>query len=351
MNAIPGLKIKGLEIPYCIFQGGMGVAVGRPRLTREVFRCGGLGVLSSAGLKEIYSLEKDKKYTTYEAVREEIETAMADGYKVGINVMCRLKESYDETIRAAIDAKVSALIVGAGLPRRIKGLENTVRIVIVSSARALELILARWKPERPDVVIVEGPKAGGHLGFKIEDIDKPEFSLENIIPRVLEVTSKNGNIPVIAAGGICKEDILKLIGIGVVGVQMATYFLATHESNASDEFKRQIVNCTEQEIKVVLKSPCDFPFRILTTSPMSQKIRLPRCDMGCVLDKDSEGRFTVCKAHPNNPQNKEYFCICNGLRAAIGLAPNEPPLYTVGSNAYQIKKIVTVAELMQELTS
>lgn len=352
MNTIPGLKIKGLELPYCIVQGGMGIGVSRPRLTREVFRCGGLGILSSAGLKEIHSLEKNRRCTTYDAVRSEIETAMADGYKVGLNVMCRLKESFDETIKAAIDAKVSALVIGAGLPRRIKELDNTVRIVIVSSARALELILARWRPERPDAVIVESPKAGGHLGFKMEDIEKPEFSLENILPGILAVAEKNGNIPVLAAGGIfTKSDIIKVLALGVVGVQIATRFLATAESSATDEFKRQIVSCTEKEISVVMKSPCDFPFRILTTSPMYTEVRLPKCDMGCVLDKDSEGRFTVCKAHPNNPEyNKDYFCICNGLKSAIGLDNHEPPLYTVGSNAYRIRKIISVAELMKELT-
>jgi nitronate monooxygenase len=349
MDTIPKLKIKGFELPYCIIQGGMGAGVSRPRLTREVFRCGGLGVLSSAGLKDIYSLEKNNKYNTYQAVREEIETAMANNYLVGINVMRVLDESYDETIRAAIDAQVSAIFFGAGVPKRIEHSGETAQILIASSARTLKIILRYWK-HCPDAVILEGPKAGGHLGFHFEDIDDPASALENLLPEVLEVAAKNGNFPVIVAGGIfTKADILKFLKLGASGVQMATRFLATHESSATNEFKRHIVSSTEKDILVVNSSPCGFPFRILTSSPMYQEKRQPKCDMGYVLGKDSTGKFTVCRAHPNNPLNKNYFCICNGLRAAIGLTPNEPPLYTVGSNAYRVKSIISVSELMREL--
>ena len=350
MDTIPKLRIKGFERPYCIIQGGMGARVSGPRLTRAVFRSGGLGVLSSAGLRDILNLEKQKKYSTYEAVRVEIETAMADGYLAGLNVMCRLMESYAETIRAAIDAQVSAIFVGAGLPKRIPNPKDTALIPIISSARALKIILRFWRPDRPDAVVLEGPMAGGHLGFHLEDIGKPEFSLENLLPEVLDVASKNGDFPVIVAGGIfTHNDILKFLKMGAAGVQIGTRFLATDKSGATDEFKRQIVSCTEPEIIVVNSSPCGFPFRILTGSPMYRTKRPPKCNMGYVLEKDDAGRFTVCKAHPNNPQNGEYLCICNGLRSAIGQAPDEPPLYTVGSNAYRIKKIIPVAELMKEL--
>lgn len=351
MNTIPKLRIKNFELQRCIIQGGMGAGVSRPRLTREVFRLGGLGVLSSAGLRDVLSLQNGgKEYTTYEAVREEIETAMAGDYKVGINVMCRLVESYEETIRAAIDARVSAIFVGAGVPRKISNLGETAIVWIISSARVLKILLHLWRPYRPDAVVLEGPMAGGHLGFHLKDIEKPEFYLENLLPEVLGVASKNGGFPVVVAGGIfTRDDILKFLSMGASGVQMGTRFLATIESGATDEFKRQVVDSTEKDILVVGSSPCDFPFRILTTSPMYKTRRQPRCDMGYVLEKDSNGRFTICKAHPNNPKNMEYLCICNGLRSAIGLAPNEPPLYTVGSNAYRVKSIVPVAELMKEL--
>jgi len=349
MNTIPSLRIKNFEIPYGIIQGGMGAGVSRPKLTREVFRCGGLGVLSSAGLRDIKRLEVRKNFSTYEAVREEIETAMADNYLVGLNVMRILDESYDDTVRAAIDAKVSAIFLGAGVPKMIGETPDTAQVLITSSARFLKIILHRWK-HRPDAVVLEGPKAGGHLGLSMEEIEKPEFALENLLPEVLEVAAKNGDFPVIVAGGIfTKSDILKFLNMGASGVQMGTRFLATMESAATAEFKNHVVSSTENDIIVVNSSPCVFPFRILTTSPMYQGKRTPKCQMGYVLAKDSSGRYTVCKAAPNNPENKNYLCICDGLRAAVGLAPGEPPLYTVGSNAYRVDKILTVAELMREL--
>ena len=354
MNTLPELKIKDIILKFPIVQGGMGAWISIKELTREVHLHGGLGVLSSAGLKGVYSLKKKRSYTTYEAVREEIETAMAGGYRVGINVMRILDESYDETIRAAIDAKVSAIFLGAGVPKLIENPGETAQVLIASSARTLKIILRRWR-HRPDAVVLEGPKAGGHLGFKLEDVEKPEFALENILPEVLQVANDNGEIPVIVAGGVWdRADINKYLGMGASGVQMGTRFAATVESGASDEFKRQIVNCTKEDIIVVNSSPCGFPFRIIKNSPAYLELvegkRHPKCRMGYVLGKDKEGLYTVCKAAPNNPLNKDYFCICDGLRAAIGLAPGEPPMYTVGANAYRVKEIISVAQLMGELT-
>jgi nitronate monooxygenase len=320
-------------------------------LSRAVHNAGGLGVLSSAGLKGVYSIENKKPYTTYEAVREEVETAMAGGFLAGLNVMCKLAKDYEETIRAAVDAKVSALFLGAGLPKKIENLGDTAVVWIVSSARALKILLRWWRPRLPDAVVVEGPEAGGHLGFDPEEIGNPNFSLENILPDVLKLAKENGNFPVIAAAGIWdKNDIVKFLNMGVSGVQMATRFLATFESGATKEFKKAVVDSTKEIIKVVMGSPCGYPFRILTTSPMLNVLRKPKCDLGFVLDKDEFGNYTVCKAHPNSPHNNECFCICNGLMSAIGLVPTEPALYTVGSNAYRVQSIVSVADLMRELT-
>lgn len=348
---LPGLKIRDFKIPTCIVQGGMGIRVSNPTLTRAVYRSGGLGVLSSAGLKGALSRLNNKPYTTYEAVREEIETAQAGGFLAGLNVMVKLGRDYEETIRAAVDAKVSALFLGAGLPKKIENLGETAVVWIVSSARALKILLRWWRPRLPDAVVVEGPEAGGHLGFSPEEVGAPNFSLENILPDVIKLAKENGNFPVIAAGGIWdKKDIVKFLNIGASGVQMATRFLATTESGATDEFKSAVVSSTKEIIKVVMKSPCGYPFRILTTSPMFNIVRPPKCDLGFVLDKDESGNFTVCKAHPNHPENNDHFCICNGLMSAIGFAPAEPALYTVGSNAYRVSSILPVSTLMLELT-
>jgi nitronate monooxygenase len=350
MSKIPGMTIKGLKIPYCIIQGGMGARVSGPRLTRAVHQNGGLGVLSSAGLKCLRSIIDDKKHSTYTAIRAEIEEAMIGNFNVGINVMRVLEESYDETIRAAMDAKVSAIFLGAGVPKKIVTTDDTALVLIVSSARALRIILHYWK-QQPDAIVLEGPMAGGHLGFKMEDVGKPESSLEKLLPPVLDIAK---DIPVIVAGGIyTHEDILKFLAMGAKGVQMGTRFLATKESEAIREFKEAIVASTEKDILVVGSSPCGFPFRILKESPAYQELlqgtRRSKCRMGYVLEKDGDGQYTICKAHPNNPERNKYFCICDALRAAVGLVSDEPPMYTVGSNAYRVNKIISVAELMKEL--
>lgn len=354
MGTIPGLRIKNLELRHTIIQGGMGAGVSRPSLTRAVWENGGLGVLSSAGLKDFYTIVKGRPYTTYQAIREEIETAMAGNYQAGLNVMCILGESYSETIRAALDAKISALFIGAGLPKRIERPGQTALIPIVSSARALKIILRFWRPDRPDAVVLEGTRAGGHLGFRLEDIGKPEFSLNSLLSEVLDLASLNGNFPVIVAGGIyTHEDIHRYLKMGASGVQLGTRFLATKESQAIPEFKQAVVDSTQDDIIVIGSSPCGFPFRILKTSPAYQEMlagtRKPKCRMGYVLSKDEQGHYTVCKAHPNHPEHDQYFCICDALRSAIGLAPGEPPMYTVGSNAYRVDRILSVADLMTEL--
>ncbi len=354
MSTIPGLRIRGLELRHAIIQGAMGAGVSGPRLTRAVYRDGGLGVLSSAGLKDFYTIVKGRQYTTYQAVYEEIKTAMADGYQVGLNVMRILDESFDETVQAAIDAKVSVIFFGAGVPKRSTDFADTVFGLIVSSARAPKIML-RYCKQKPDVIILEGPnKAGGHLGARLEDIGKPELDLENLLPEVLEVAARNGNIPVFVAGGIyTHEDIHHYLRAGASGVQLGTRFLATEESSATPEFKQAVVDCQKEDIIVVGSSPCGFPFRIIKSSPAYQEMlagtRKPKCRMGYVLSKDDQERYTVCKAHPNNPERNQYFCICDALRSAIGLARGEPAMYTVGSNAYRVDRILSVSDLMTEL--
>lgn len=221
-------------------------------------------------------------------------------------------------------------------------------IPIVSSARAAEIIIKRWENYhyRPDAIVVEGPLAGGHLGFSFKDINNPEFSLEKLLPQVLDIAHKYGDIPVIAAGGIyTNEDIIKFLRIGVSGVQMATRFFATDENSATQTYKQAVVDCNEDDIMVVSHpdyipaSPCGLPFRILKSSPMYTANRAPKCNKGYILQNGN------CKAKESN----EYLCACNGLLASAGCEPNEPELFTVGSNAYRIKEIVPVAKLMDEL--
>jgi nitronate monooxygenase len=359
-QALPSLVIKGKTIKVPIIQGGMGVGVSLAPLAGAVAREGGVGIVSSAALDRLVSKRKGKKLTTYEAVYEEISLAKERGGISGINIMVALMQTYDDTVKGAIDAGADVIISGAGLPMSlptIKNPGNTALIPIVSSARALELICKKWERAhyRPDAVVLEGPLAGGHLGFRIEDIQLESNRLENLLPAVKETAIKFGNIPVIVAGGIYShEDIVRFLKMGADGVQMGTRFLVTEESSATDAYKQAVINAGKEDIIVAQNpgSPCGLPFMVIKESPMFfnglERKRKPRCDKGYVLTKDKEGNFTQCRAKVDDGCN---FCICNGLLSSAGYNPEvEEPLYTVGVNGYRVDKLTTVKELMNELT-
>lgn len=357
---LPPLIIKGKKIPVPIIQGGMGVGVSLYPLARAVAEEGGMGIVSSACLDRLLSKRKGKRYSTYDAVYEEISLSKEGGGFAGINIMVALVKDYERSVRASIDAGADAIISGAGLPMNLPAIQppkDTALIPIVSSARALDLICKKWEKLgfRPDAVVLEGPLAGGHLGFKIDQIDLESNRLENLFPPVKEMAQKKGNIPVIVAGGIyTHEDIVRFMEMGADGVQMGTRFLATEESSATSLYKQAVIDAQTEDIIVAHRpgSPCGLPFRIIRHSPMYQsslkRLREPKCDKGYVLLKDAEGNFTRC---PAKLSNEEHFCICNGLLSSAGYNPDkEEPLYTVGTNADRVDRIVTVKTLMNELT-
>ncbi|MCI0469907.1 MAG: nitronate monooxygenase, partial [Nitrospirae bacterium] len=238
ISALPHLKIKGKTISLPIIQGGMGVGVSLSPLARAVAKEGGIGIVSSAGLDRLVSKRNNKKVNTYEAAYEEVSLAKANGGVAGINIMCALVRDYENSVKGALDAGADVIISGAGLPLGLPGIQppkDTALIPIVSSARALELICKKWERfgYRPDAVVLEGPLAGGHLGFKIDQIDIESNKLENLLPPVKDMAIKYGNFPVIVAGGVyTHEDILRFLKMGADGVQMGTRFLATEESSA-----------------------------------------------------------------------------------------------------------------------
>ncbi|HET9594104.1 MAG TPA: nitronate monooxygenase [Anaeromyxobacteraceae bacterium] len=359
MTRLPPLVVKGKKIAVPIVQGGMGVGVSLHPLAGAVAREGGLGIVSSAAIDRVVSRRLGRKVDTYEAVREEVAAARSQGGFAGINIMVALQRDFADSVRGAIDAGADAIISGAGLPTSLPAVQDprdTALIPIVSSARALEVICKKWEKlgYRPDAVVLEGPLAGGHLGFKFDEVDLPSNALEVLLPQVKDTARKHGDFPVIAAGGIfTHDDIVSFLRQGANGVQMGTRFLATCESSADDAYKRAVVNATREDIFVAQSpgSPCGLPFRVLRKSPMFVSAlggkRKPRCDKGYVLLKDAQGRFSRCLAKEDGDH---YFCICNGLLSSAGYNPeDEEPLYTVGSNAYRVESVVPVKTLMDEL--
>ncbi len=351
--------IKGKKITVPIIQGGMGVGVSLFPLAQAVAREGGVGIVSSACLDRVVSKRTGKKYNSYEAAYEEVSRAKAGGGLAGINIMAALVKDFNDSVKGALDAGADFIISGAGLPLNLPAIQppkDTALVPIVSSARALDIICKKWERlnYRPDAVVLEGPLAGGHLGFRYEELDQESNKLENLFPPVKDMAMKYGDIPVIVAGGIyTHEDIVRYQAMGADGVQMGTRFLATEESTATETYKRAVVQAKEEDILVAHDpgSPCGLPFRVIKQSPMYQsslkRLRKPKCDKGYVLLKDKEGKFTVCAAKESN---EHHFCICNGLLSSAGYnSDKEEALFTVGTNAARVDKIVAVRALMDEL--
>ena len=215
---MPKLRIGDLEADVPIVQGGMGVGVSLSGLAAAVANEGGIGVISSAGIGMLEAdFERNFKEANRRVLHREIKRAkaMTKGI-IGVNIMVALSD-YDELLRAAVAEGVDLVFLGAGLPLKVPELwppgeweKVTTKIVpIVSSSRAAKIIFQTWQKHYncvPDAVVVEGPLAGGHLGFKKEQINDPAYTLEKILPEVVSVIKPfeqyfNKNIPVIAAGG------------------------------------------------------------------------------------------------------------------------------------------------------
>jgi nitronate monooxygenase len=349
---MPALTIGDSIAKIPIIQGGMGVGISLSGLASAVANEGGIGVIAANSIgmlnPEYYAKHTDANAI---ALRKEIRKARekTNGL-LGVNIMVAVFD-FHALLQVAIEEKVDMVFLGAGLP--IKGIPVPefraagVKVVpIVSSARAVSLIFGSWLKrykDLPDAVVVEGPKAGGHLGFKTEHIHDPEYALEQILPEVVaEVRSFAGaagrDIPVIAAGGVYTgSDIFYLFKLGASGVQMGTRFVATHECDAHVKFKESYVACEEPDIEII-KSPVGMPGRAIMNRFLSdisngKKIGI-KCAWRCLESCD-------IKSAP--------YCISLALdNARRGLL--EYGFAFCGSNAFRIDKIISVKELLLELT-
>jgi nitronate monooxygenase len=341
---------KTAAIP--IIQGGMGVGISLSGLASAVANQGGIGVIASSG---IGMKEPDFRSNYLEAnmraLRREIRTAKSLTIGLlGLNVMMA-NTNHGDFFRTAIEEKIDIIFSGAGLPMTLPAyLEGTLLtklVPIVSSARAANLICKRWLNKYdylPDAVVVEGPKAGGHLGFSVEQIDDPFYALEKLIPEVLEAvdsySSRYGKpIPVIAAGGIYTGgDIRSFLKMGARGVQMGTRFVATHECDADIRFKLAYVHAKPEDI-VIIKSPVGMPGRAIRNNFIDEVhsgVKIPyRCPYHCI---------STCDA-TNSP-----YCIARALIAAQK-GKLEHGFAFAGAHAHRITKIISVRELFHQLIS
>lgn len=351
---IPKLRIGDVEANIPIVQGGMGVGISLSNLSSAVANEGGIGVIAATGIGMLEpDFNRNFKEANKRALRREIKKArgMTTGI-IGINIMVACSDYY-ELLQVAVDEGADLLFIGAGLPLRIPktllpdGLRKvTVKVVpIVSSARAAKLIFQYWGRnynQVPDAVVVEGPLAGGHLGFKKEQINNPDYVLEKILPEVISVIKPyeqyfNKSIPVIAAGGVYTgADIYKFIQLGAQGVQMATRFVATHECDVSIKFKEAYVRCKKEDLTII-DSPVGLPGRAIKNrflEDVSSGIKRPfKCPWQCLKTCDFE----------SSP-----YCICAALTNAKK-GELEKGFAFAGANAYRIDTIISVRELIETL--
>ncbi|MGH4122807.1 MAG: NAD(P)H-dependent flavin oxidoreductase [Clostridium sp.] len=349
---LPPLKIGELIATVPIIQGGMGVGVSLSGLASAVANEGGIGIISTA---QIGYNEKDfgtnAKEANKRALRNEIRRARELSPKgiIGINIMVAMN-NYEELITTALEEGIDLIISGAGLPLNLpkiaKGFKTKLA-PIVSSAKATTVISKMWDRKdkcAADLIVVEGPEAGGHLGFSMESlIEKKAQGLKDIVKEVIEAIKPfeekyNKKIPVIAAGGIYTgADIAEVIKLGAAGVQMATRFVATEECDASLAFKMAYVNSKQEDIKIV-KSPVGMPGRAINNKFMKSVL-----EKGCKVEK-----CYLC-IKDCDPRQTPY-CITEALIQAVK-GNLDKGLIFVGSNACKVDKIISVKELMSELVA
>ena len=340
--------IGNKEIKLPIIQGGMGVGVSLSGLASAVANEGGIGVIATAGLGLIHKQTPgDYLGNCIYGLKEELRKAREKSKGIiGVNIMVALT-NFSDMVKTAIAEKADVIFAGAGLPSDLPSYlspdSETKLVPIVSSARATKIICDKWKTNYnylPDAIVVEGPKAGGHLGFKKNQIADDDYSLEHIFPEVVSVANQYKevkNIPVIAAGGISSgEDIRRFMEMGAAGVQMGSIFVPTDECDASLAFKNTYINAEEKDIKII-QSPVGLPGRAIDGDfirDVENGVTKPKvCPFHCIKTCD---------------YTKSPYCIVQALyQAAKG---NLKKGYAfAGLNAHFAERINSVKEVIDRL--
>lgn len=345
------LKIGELTARIPVIQGGMGVGISLSGLAGSVAANGGVGVISAAqiGFREP-DFAANTKEANFRALHREIQKArkLAKGGIIGVNIMVAMNH-YAEYVRESVKAGIDLIISGAGMPVDLPKYIGDSRVKlapIISSEKAASIILKMWdrKYKRvPDLLIAEGPKAGGHLGFSLDYLNNPENTEEVFIEEVRKIVGtakrfaeKYGrDIPVVAAGGVYRRaDAEPFLMAGASGVQMGTRFVTTEECDADRRYKEAYIRSGKEDIQIV-KSPVGMPGRAIRNAFIrrteEKKAEIEKC-YGCMAK---------C-----NPKEIPY-CITQALTNAAD-GDIEHALLFCGANAWKAEKIETVENVMAE---
>lgn len=347
------IKIKNFNLDTPIIQGGMGVGVSLGKLAGAVAAQGAFGVISSvnAGFRET-DFDTSPVQANLRALTNEIQFALnqANGKGiVGVNIMVAVNH-YEETVKTAIEAGVQAIISGAGLPVDLPKYAEGANVAIapiVSSGKAAKTICSYWDRKYnciPDFIVIEGPMAGGHLGFKKEDIlNNTAQRTDEILPEVLKAiqsyeTKYARKIPVFVGGGVFDgKEMAFLMEKGASGVQIGTRFIATEECDASQTYKDMMIQAKAEDVRIV-QSPVGMPGRALNTK------LIQNLDQGIkLLPERCNDCLKACPHGANAP-----YCISRALISAV-TGNVEEGLFFCGENVARIDKMTTVKELIEEI--
>ncbi len=356
---MPRLRIRNLDLAYPIQQGGMGVGVSWEGLAGAVAKEGCVGLVSAIGTGYHGSANPKMRLGRPDGtdalnppkalewiVRAARERSEGRG-AVGVNILCAI-EGYEAAVKASLAGGAQMIVSGAGLPLALPGYvgdADVALVPIVSSGRALSVICKQWQRKfnrLPDAVVLEGPESGGHQGFSHDACLDPAHTLENILPEVIAERDKWGDFPILVAGGVWDHaDIQRFLAAGAAGVQMGTRFIGTFECDASPIFKEVILRAKAEDIGL-MKSPVGLPARGVRTS-LQRRIEagtapLVRCVSNC-LSPCGHGKGAAAVG----------YCIADRLADAMH-GDEESGLFFTGSNGAKLRELVSVRDLIEELT-
>lgn len=348
------LIIKGKKAEIPIIQGGMGVGISLGGLAGAVAKAGGVGIISTAqiGFRE-EMFDSDPLHANLLAMKKEYEKArkIAPNGVIGFNIMTALA-NYKEYVECACSLGADLVVSGAGLPvdlpMYVKG-SNVAIAPIVSTRKSAHTIIKYWmkKDNRlPDLIVIEGPQAGGHLGFTKEQLQSYEAQnytgyeeeIKEILAEIREWEIQyQTKIPVVAAGGIdSQEKVQRLMALGLDGVQVGSRFVTTIECDAAEEYKNQYLRAEQEDI-VLIKSPVGMPGRAIRNPWLKRQ--------------EAGGKETIRKCHnclKHCDRKTIPYCITDALIAAAK-GDMEHGLVFCGANVYKSKKLETVSEVIDSL--
>lgn len=344
-------KVGKKEVQVPLVQGGMGVGISLGRLAGTVAKQGGVGIISTAqiGFREP-DFDQNTAVANARAIGKEMKKARQISPEgiIGFNIMVALR-GYEQHVKEAVKCGADLIISGAGLPVDLPGLtagSQTAIAPIVSTEKAAHVILKYWdrKYQRTaDLLVIEGPKAGGHLGFRKEELEKYipyvyDEEIKKIIAVVRSYKEKyQVKIPVILAGGIYdNQDVRHAMELGADGVQAATRFVTTEECDADSRYKEAYIKAKKEDI-VIVKSPVGMSGRAIL-NPFMKRVMLGEK----IPHTPCHGCLARCR-----PSEIPY-CITDGLIAAAE-GRVEDALLFCGENAYKAERIETVKEVMEAM--